>query len=232
MSSWYLVRASAALGLLTAAPAAAQLAGSVGVDSDYRLRGYSLSNDQPALTAHVSYDHPSGAYLNLSALAEIDRGTRFLGVLAGGGYAKRVNGHLTLDGGVLRYQVRGARQWRPGFKYTEVYVGAYVRHVSGRIAYSPDYRGFGVSTVYAELEAGVEPAPNWRLSGHAGVLTYLKSKYFYSAGEPQRDWRVSSARQLGKFEVHAAISQGGPTIYYGYRVPKKVVVTAGASVGF
>ena len=229
---WHVVRAGAALGLFVAAPAAAQLAGSVGIESDYRLRGYSLTNGDPALTAQISYDHRSGAYLNVSALTKIGGDTRFLGVIAGAGYAKRVNDRVTLDGGVLRYQIRAASPGQPGFKYSEVYAGAYVGRVSGRISYSPDYRGFGVPTLYPEIEAGVEPASNWRLSGHVGLLTYLTARNGYRSGQAESDWRVTAARQLGKFEVHAAVSGGGPSNYYAYRVYKKVAVTAGASISF
>jgi uncharacterized protein (TIGR02001 family) len=219
------------LGLSVAAPAAAQFAGSLGIESDYRLRGYSLTNDQPALTAQISYDHRSGAYLNVSGLAEIGRERRFLGVIAAAGYAKRVNERLTVDGGVLRYQLRGASGGRPGFEYTEVYAGAYAGRLSGRISYSPDYRRSGLSTVYAELEAGVEPASGWRLSGHLGLLTYLNSTYGYGAGAAQTDWRIAAARQLGRVELHTAVSGGAPSSYYGYRV-HKTAVTAGASVSF
>ena len=39
-------------------PANAQLAATAGIDSDYRFRGYSLSDDHPVASAQLSYDDP------------------------------------------------------------------------------------------------------------------------------------------------------------------------------
>jgi len=221
-----------ALGFIAAQPAAAQLAGSVAIDSDYRLRGYSLSDDRPAASAQLTYDDPSGLYFSLSAMEELGHGGRFLGVIGNAGYAKRLNEHVTLDAGVLRSQIRSAVNYAPGFKYTEVYAGAYVGPVAGRIYYSPDYRTGGRSTLYGELEAGFEPARNWRLSAHVGLLAYLTTRGFYHQGNTHRDWRIGVSRQFGNFEIHSALSGGIPYEYFGRRVHKKVAATVGASVSF
>jgi uncharacterized protein (TIGR02001 family) len=218
--------------LFVPAPAAAQLAGSVGLDSDYRLRGYSLTDDDPALSAQVTYDNSSGLYFSLSALTKLGHGTRFLGVIGNAGYARRLSEHVTVEGGLIRSQIRSASQYNVGYKYTEVYAGAFVGPVSGRIYYSPDYRFSGQSTLYGELETGFEPSPNWRLSGHVGMLTYLSSSSFYRSGETHRDWRLGLAREFGKLEIHAAVSGGGPSEYHGFRVHKKVAFTVGSSLSF
>jgi uncharacterized protein (TIGR02001 family) len=155
-SLWRLAPLAPALLLLVPAPAAAQLAGSVGLDSDYRLRGYSLTGNDPALSAQISYDESSGLYFSLSALTELGHGTRFLGVIGNAGYAKRLSEHVTVDGGVIRSQIRSASQYNAGYKYTEVYAGAFVGPISGRIYYSPDYRNGDQSTLYGELESEFE----------------------------------------------------------------------------
>lgn len=218
--------------MLVPAPAAAQFAGSVGLDSDYRLRGYSLTDDYPALSAQLSYDNSAGLYFSLSALTELGDGTHFLGVIGNAGYAKRLSERLTLEGGLIRSQIRSASRYDAGYKYTEVYAGAFVGPVSGRIYYSPDYRNGDRSTLYGELEAGLEPSPNWRLSGHVGILTYLSSSSFHGSGETHRDWRVGIAREFGRFEIHSAVSGGGPSEYHGFRVHKKVAFTLGSSLTF
>lgn len=217
---------------LVASPAAAQVTGSIGVDSDYRLRGYSLSDGHPVASAQITYDDPSGAYASVSGLTQIGGERRFLGAIANAGYAKRLNRRVTLDVGVLRSQIRSAYSTGSGFEYTEVYAGAYVGPVTGRLYYSPDYRRANSSTLYGELEAGFEPAAKWRVSGHVGLLTYLSSTIFYRSGETHRDWRVSVGRQLGRAELHAALSGGGPKTYYGYALHRKAVFTVGGSVGF
>jgi uncharacterized protein (TIGR02001 family) len=227
-----LVKCGAALAFFLASPAAAQVAATVGVDSDYRLRGYSLTNDHPAISGSVSYDHSSGFYFSLAGLADLRAEPRFLGIIGNVGYARKVGTVVTIDGGVLRYQIRSAESDKPGFEYTEFYGGASVGLVTGRVYYSPHYRTDALPTLYGEVEAGFEPADKWRLSGHVGVLTYLKSSYYYRSGETHRDWRVTLSRRLGRFELHSAISAGGPSSYQGYRLHKKVALTAGASVSF
>ena len=220
------------LAFVGATPALAQVAGSVGLDSDYRLRGYSLTDDHPAASAQVSYDDPSGVYFSVLGLAELGRDTRFLGVVGNAGYAKRLNSHVTIDAGVLRSQIRAAPGQSLGFDYTEAYAGASAGPLTGRIFYSPDYRTGSQSTLYGELEAGFAPLPDWRLAGHVGLLTYLNSPTFYRAGDTHKDWWVSLVRQLGKLEVHAAVSAGVPYAYSAYRVHKKVAFTVGSSFSF
>jgi uncharacterized protein (TIGR02001 family) len=215
-----------------ACPAAAQVAARIGIDSDYRLRGYSLTNDRPALSAQLSYDHPSGLYASVLGLGEVGSDNRFLGVIGSAGYARRVSSTVSLDAGVLRSQIRGATYGARGFEYTEFYAGTYVGPVSARVSYSPEYRSPHQSTLYGEVEAGFEPGTDWRLSGHAGMLVYLNTAGFYRAGETHRDWRLSVTRQFHAAEVHAALSGGGPSSYYGYRVHKKRALTVGTSVAF
>ena len=221
-----------ALGLAWAGPAAAQVAGSVGVDSDYLLRGYSLTNDRPALVAQVSYDHPSGAYFSLSGLNELGCTSRFLGVIGDAGFAARISRHVTIDAGVIRSAIRAASPDLQGFKYTEIYAGGYVGPVSGRIYYSPDYRKEGQATLYGEIEAGFEPRRNWRISGHVGLLTYLGSSPYSRAGKTNADARVSVGRQFGSIELHAALSTKTSEQYDDYRSRQKIVLTLGGSLSF
>lgn len=223
---------SLAFGLIWAGPAAAQVAGSVGVDSDYLLRGYSLTNDRPALVAQVSYDHPSGAYFSLSGLNELGSTSRFLGVIGDAGFAARLSQHVTIDAGVIRSQIRAASANFQAFKYTEIYAAGYVGPVSGRIYYSPDYRREGQATLYGEIEAGFEPRRNWRISGHVGLLTYLGSSAFSSAGETRGDVRVSIGQQFGNIEVHAAVSTKASERYDDYRPRQRIALTAGGSLSF
>ena len=217
---------------LIADPASAQVAASVGVDSDYQLRGYSLTNDRPALSTQIGYDHPSGVYFSLSGLTELGSAPRFLGVIGDAGIAKRLSQDVTIDAGVLRSEIRAAAPDLPGFKYTEIYAGAFVGPISGRIYYSPDYRTERQSTLYGEIEAGFQPVRNWRVSGHVGLLTCLGTSARSRAGGRHADWRISIARQLGNFEIHANLSSKTNEQYERYRSRTKPSLTLGASFSF
>jgi uncharacterized protein (TIGR02001 family) len=222
-----------AISCIFPAPAAAQWGGSFSLESDYRLRGYSLTSGDPAATAQLTYDHPSGVYLNLAGVARFGgHDPQLMGLIGNIGYARRLNARVTLDGGVIRSQIRAAGRYQRAYRYTEYYAGASVGRVVGRLYYSPDYRGDGASTLYGELESGFEPAPEWRVSGHAGLLTYLETTP-YTSSAAHFDWRIGVSRQLGRIELHGAVSDGGPgTHYYSYREHPRPVVTAGASVSF
>ena len=215
-------------------PAHAQLAASVSVESDYRFRGYSLSDRNPAAVAQLGYDDPSGFYVNAAAIGVLGDGgdAYFLGAQGNIGYTKRLTERLSIDGGVVHSEydpiVPGRRNWR----YTDIYVGLGTDRFTGRISYSPHYFISDLSTLYAEAEATFEPAPKWSLTGHFGTLFYLTSpdfvrhKTFY-------DWRVGAARSFGNFNVHAALWGGGPgEDYYGSQPRNKTVFTVGATFTF
>jgi uncharacterized protein (TIGR02001 family) len=220
--------------LTLSSPAQAQLGATLGIESDYRFRGYSLTAEDPAASAQVTYDHPSGLYFNLAALADLGDGDpRFMGVIGNLGYARRLSEHVTLDGGLLRSQIRRSEHYADPYHYTEIYAGASVGRFVGRVYYSPDYRSKGVHTLYGELEAGFEPAANWRLSGHVGSLLHLTAAPYREEGSSHQDWRITLARQFGRAEVHTSLSGGGPgEVYYGYRQHEKTALTAGASISF
>lgn len=220
---------------VSAAPARAQLAGSINVESDLRFRGRSLSAARPTATAQLSYDHVSGFYLNGSATGVAGRDeAALLGAQANVGYAKRLGPSLSIDAGLVRSEYRSTYSGGRSARYTEGYVGLTLREVTARVYYSPHYFLDGLETVYGEIDAGFRPARNWRLSAHAGALVYLRTpSHYYGSRATQYDWRLGASRQLGQFEVHAALSSGGPgKDYYNGRVRNRTALTAGASWNF
>ena len=217
-----------------AAPAAAQMAGSVTVDSDYRYRGYSLSDGKPVASAQLSYDDQSGFYLN-GALTGVARseGLDFLGYEANFGFARRVSTTVSVDAGVVRslyrYPVYGVE--RSG-SYDEAYVGLNAHNISARVSYSPHYFRPGATTLYGEVEAGFQPAAKWRLSGHAGVLKYLTAPEYFD-DRTRFDWRLSASREFGRLELHSALSGGSARRRYSYHTGDSgIALTAGATLNF
>ena len=217
-----------------ASPAQGQVALSLAAESDYRFRGYSLSGGRPTASVSLAYDHPSGIYLNGSLIGVHRRDDEdLLGYQANAGYARRITPSISLDAGVIhsryRFPYYGTTDSRG---YTEAYVGAHVRDFAARVYYSPRYFYEGVSTGYGEVQAAYQPAPNWRLSAHAGLLVYLTSPA-YSDRRARHDWRLSASRQFGRVEVHAAVSGGGPgRDYYDGEFHDRTAITFGGSLNF
>lgn len=204
--------AVAALIAMTAFPAHAQVAVEGTLQTDYRVRGYSVSDGNPAVSLALSYDDASGAYIGATAIASWHAGEpEASGFQANAGYAVRIAPQVSLDAGVshseYRYTYRNRR-----LGYSELYLGLSGPHLSARVNYSPDYGRADNSTLYAEVEGGIEPAADWLLSAHAGVFSYL-GKYPAFLPRERYDWRIGAARKFGPTTVRLDLSgrvQGSP----------------------
>ena len=151
--------------LLCAAPCCAQVSGSVGVVSDYRYRGLSLSDGRPALQLDLSRDFDGGAYagLMLSGARMGAGGDAVLQWLPYVGLVRR-RGALRIEGGVQYY---GFSRGDQGF--ADAFVGLGRERVQARLHHAPRYFGSGPAW-YAEIDAQQPLAPRWRVLAHVGAL--------------------------------------------------------------
>lgn len=165
-----LLAALAAALLLPADEALADAGGSLGIDSDYRFRGVSLSDGQAAPHLHLAYDAQSGgfagAYLSPVTLYRYSRGLQGLAYV---GFAWRDAAGNSWEAGVLRAGFNRASR----YGYGEAFTGMSSRRWSGRLYYSPDYFGRGVRTAYAELDGTLFEQAPWSVFGHLGALRQL-----------------------------------------------------------
>jgi uncharacterized protein (TIGR02001 family) len=190
-------------------PAHAQLSATVAAQSDYRYRGFSLSNGQPAFNLDLAYDHPSGVYAGASAIgAVVDGKARSLGFIEYLGYATpKVHGvswDVGADNQDLGYYHLGERY---PYRYAEVYVGAVGDNVSTHLHYAPDYLRPGYGSLYAEVDGSVKPAENWRLFAHLGSTVPVGET---TGRRPRYDARVGVARQFGPLQLQASFTATTP----------------------
>jgi uncharacterized protein (TIGR02001 family) len=213
-----------------AAPASTQVAGSIAVQSDYRVRGYSISGNKPAAILDLSYDDPSGFYLDGAAIGAIDHRSDpvLLGAIGSIGYARRIGPGISVDAGYARTQyfreIGAAGDYA---HYDEIYAGLSAHGLSGHVYVSPDHFRRDVSTLYGEIDGVVRPASAWRLTGHVGLLAYLS----HPGGLPfrnQYDWQIGLARPIGHVDLHVALTGGGPGGDY-YRPHDTAAVVGGVS---
>jgi uncharacterized protein (TIGR02001 family) len=169
--------------------------------SDYRVRGYSMSDGNPAASIALSYDHPSGFYAGGAVVGSFhDDDPGIAGLQGALGYALRVSPSVSLDGGVSRSYFTHAYGTAYDLEYTELYVGVAVPHLTARLNYSPDYSTLASSTLYAEVETGFEPATDWSITAHAGLFSYLGANIAYLSNE-RYDWKIGASRRLGATSV-------------------------------
>lgn len=192
-----------------APPASAQIGAIVSAASEDKVRGHSLSRRRPVASLELSYDDRHGLYAGgaASVVATADAGLRPLTLELNAGYARRVGARTTLDLGIARSDRSRFVNGVAATHYDEVYVGMIRGDIASHLYYSPDYLRAGRSTIYADLDAGRPLGSRWRLSAHGGVLVQFNRPL----GEPtQFDWRLGLARQVGRIDVQAALSGGGP----------------------
>jgi len=207
--------AAAALGL--AAPAAAQVpipgtglsvSGEAELMSDYRFRGISRSDEDPAAQANVTVSHVSGLYVGtrattLSGLDNFrlrdpqieDLGDLELDLYAG--YSADLGGGVTLDGGLMYYVFTGdVGQANYAEPYASLsYLLGPVEATAGA-KYAPSQRGTGEEPMlylFGELEAGIPFTPI-KLRAHAGRQDW---------GDYGRytNWSVGGSYTLGPAEL-------------------------------
>jgi uncharacterized protein (TIGR02001 family) len=217
-------------------PAAAQVSATVAIESDFRLRGYSMSAGRPIASVRIGFDHETGVYADGSAavVAPRDDHMRFLGFQVDAGIARRVGERWTVDLGIAHNEWDAAYDGTPAFRYTEGYLGVTRAPFSAYLFLSPNYLRPGCKTVYGQVEATVSPADHWHVTTHLGSLNYLDTPAADAVEhEIYWDWRIGVTREFGNAELHAAISGGGPGREYQYGgLRSRTAVTGGASLSF
>lgn len=157
------------LALLLPGTGTAQVTGNVTLLSDYRFRGESLTEGQPALQAGVNYDHPGGLFLGgLVSNVRIDPDVSGLSAHIYAGYARPLDERASWDVGIVTYAfprpVSG-----PNYDYTEAFLGASFDTLSTRLYYANSYFGGGTA-VYLEVNATRPIVERVSLVGHVGYL--------------------------------------------------------------
>ena len=223
------------ISLLLAAPAAAQLGISVSADSDYRLRGVSLSAGKPDLSLSVSYDHSSGFYggASLIGIEGLHGGAQFLGSVEYIGYTARFDQTNALDVGVTNsnYRLDITRPYT--LNYTEIYAGIVRDDFNAHIYYSPSYLGEAVGTVYLDLNGAVRPARHWRLFGHVGVLTPVNGWAGSGSRRESYDLRAGVAAEFRGGELRLAWTATSPDLDYPVgRKQGRAALVLGAALFF
>lgn len=211
-----------------AAPAAAQLGASVSLHSDYRYRGYSLSQERPAAALNLSYDHRTGLYAGgtLATVNAAGEGWRPMGHFAHAGYARRGARGPAWDVGVSTLRVKYHEFPYRSVSNDEIYAGAIGDHVSLRAAYAPDYFETRQKTLYLDLGAAFRPAPAWRVFGHAGLLAKVGGPSTPGGRRERYDLSAGAARRIGPAEIIVQVTETGPG---GSRGPDHDGLTVSAS---
>ena len=206
-----------ALLLLLSADGAAQIGGSIALDSDYRYRGVSLSEGRPSLSLGLGYDSSAGWFAGAAlASVQLESQGRQVQVLGYAGRAGRLGESLSWETGLtVAHFTREAQ-----YDYRELFGGVSGERWSLRVHYAPDYFGSGARTLYCELNAGLPLIRSMRLIGHLGALSRLAGDDASDADRRRWDARlgISIVEQATELQLNwtAGSRSGLYPVSYGH----------------
>jgi uncharacterized protein (TIGR02001 family) len=191
------------VALICADASAQQTSGSVTAVSDYRYRGISLSNNDPAVQASINYDDTSGFYAGafVSTARFAFESTRELQAISFVGYAWRlpsgVSGEVGADYALFTRT--------HDYDYPEVYTGFASGIWSGRLYYAPRYFGRDYNAIYGEINAAQPLSDRFRIIAHGGVL-WSKSGNPYDGSDDRAtfDARIGLGIDLDRFSLEVS----------------------------
>jgi uncharacterized protein (TIGR02001 family) len=176
-----------------------EVSGTISVVSDYRYRGISLSDNEPAAQLGIAYDDPLGWYVGgfVSTVESSVYGTNGVQAIAYGGYAWRMPSGLSFEAGADYSVVTAA----PRYDYPEVYVGFAYQNLSGRAYYSPRYLGQDSAAVYGELNLAQPVLEHARLLVHVGLLGSDSKTIYGTRSAPVFDFAIGGGVDWQGFNV-------------------------------
>jgi uncharacterized protein (TIGR02001 family) len=169
------------------------ISGEVGIATDYRFRGLSLSNSNPELTASLTIEHESGLYASAwaSNVALADGNADHLEVDWTAGYSKDI-GSVNVDAGAIYYSYIG----NSGLNYFEFFgsVGTKVGPGEVRVgaAYAPKQDNIGGTDNTYVYISGDMPLGKGPFSVH-GTFGYEDGAF----GVNKKDWLLGASVDLG-----------------------------------
>lgn len=194
------------LGLLIQMPSAqAQVTAGVGLASDYRLRGLSLTDYDPAATLSLAYDDASGIYAGGTAIVSSNGDhAHFVGATGYAGYTHRLTPDLLLDMGASYQNYTLYFKNRGKLEYAEVYGGLIWRNISTHLYFKPNNPRVGVDFIYSDLNWSAHPWRRWRVSSHAGLAERIGGTDARDGARRRLDMQLGVTREFAHAELEVS----------------------------
>ena len=194
------VTVTVCVALICADAAADQLSGSLSVVSDYRYRGVSLSDNDPAAQGSINYDDARGFYAGafVSTARFAFQSSSELQAIGFFGYAWRLPSGVSGDVGADYVLFTRTHD----YAYPEVYLGFASGIWSGRLYFAPRYYVRDGNAIYGEVNAAQPLSDRLRVIVHGGVLWSKSDNPYDGSGERATfDARVGLGIDLDRFSV-------------------------------
>jgi uncharacterized protein (TIGR02001 family) len=202
------------LGAAPLSGTSADLTASVAALSDFRFRGVSLSDRQPALQAGLDWSHASGAMAGVLAstvrLGPADHKDSGVAGQAYVGWSGAWTQTLTWGGGAAFYAF--PRQPKLGsLDYSELFLRVGAEDLQLGVYGSDSYFGSGAPSAYLAVSAGRDLRDRLRLFAHVGWLWTGAAEPGYYFYDRTRRFDASLGAQLDLRWVSVELSIVGAT---------------------
>ena len=171
----------------------AEISANIALVNDYRFRGISQSNKNPALQGGFDYAFENGIYLGTwGSTVDFDSAGDFNGSLeldVYGGWTTEFGENSSIDFGYIYYAYPGDDNGLDG-DYQEFYANYGWRGLSLGVAYSDDYYGSSGKFWYLQANYDWNFAENWNLSLHIGYNDFDEDVFLSSDKGHYTDYSV------------------------------------------
>ncbi|HSJ81156.1 MAG TPA: TorF family putative porin [Thiobacillus sp.] len=181
-----------------------ELTANVGLVSDYRFRGYSQTNEGPAIQGGFDYAHSSGFYLGTWASNVDFAGSVEIDVY--GGYTFSLNDDLSFDVGALYYAYpsHGTPAGEMDPNTLELYAGATWKWLNVKYSHSVTDT-FGLAeknSYYAEANASIPLPLDVSMDLHYGYSKYKGMAP--GVDDDYQDWKIGFSKDVAGFTMGLA----------------------------
>ena len=176
-------------------PSVAEISGNVALTTDYRFRGISQTDRDPAIQGGFDWAHDSGFYLGTWGSNVALAGDLELDYYAG--FANNITDNIAYDVGFSYYDYPGdgANQ-----EYWEIYAGLSGDvgpvGLSGTVYYSDDFYDETGTAWYTDLGASYGLPYDISLSGHFGYQTIDDGDKFGINSDNYSDWSIGVSKSV------------------------------------
>jgi len=175
-----------------------EFSANVAITTDYMFRGFSQSDEGPAIQGGFDYTHESGFYLGTWASSiDFAESTEFDFY---GGVSGEFGNGLGWDVGGLYYAYPGD-DTEPELDFFEAYGSLSYDfdsfNVEGKLSYSPDYFAETGDAWYVSGGVGIPLPSDFSLNGHVGYQSIDDNAGW--GGPDYLDWSIGVSKEVGKF---------------------------------
>lgn len=174
---------------------------SVALSSDYVWRGYSQTDNEPAISGSFDYAHQSGLYAGAWASNvdfEINDNQAHIEMDAYIGFANQIgNSNIGYDVGVLRYIYPGT----DGGNWNEVYGSLSYQYFSLFVGHSGDVYGSSEKGTYYNLGFSYPLPAEFTLNANLGYYDYDREVFGSSSPDSAKDYRIGLSKVFAGFEL-------------------------------